>query len=171
MFACLTLDFNHCQVLLFMQLWIGHISLNLHLFWICKVNLPMCPHCWGIMVESVTHFSSSVLTIITSGTSSLFIIHLHTTFSHLCSQKWNCHSSCDSHNLWLLLCDVVFFSFPSYGSCCQPYVFVVLLLRFLHWMVVGSMLVTGWDNLVCQAPPSEGWGGKTCIISGTVAKL
>ena len=146
MFACLTLDFNHCQVLLLMQLWIGHISLNLHLIWICKVNLPMCPHCWGI-------------------------IHLHTTFSHLCSQKWNCHSSCDSHHLWLLLCDVVFFFFPSYGSCCQPYVFVILLLRFFHWMVVGSMLVIGWDNLVCQATPSEGWGGKICIISGTVAKL
>jgi hypothetical protein len=38
-----------------MQLCMGHIGLNHHLFHIHKVKSPVCPHCQGLTVETVKH--------------------------------------------------------------------------------------------------------------------
>lgn len=43
------------QASLLMQLHTGHIGLNHHLFHIHRVKSPVCPHCWGITVETVKH--------------------------------------------------------------------------------------------------------------------
>jgi len=55
-FLRLTKDLNCSQASLMMQLCTGHISLNQHLFRICKAESPSCSHCWGITVEMVKHF-------------------------------------------------------------------------------------------------------------------
>jgi ribonuclease HI len=43
------------QASLLTQLRTGHIGLNHHLFRIRKVELPVCPHCRGLTVETVRH--------------------------------------------------------------------------------------------------------------------
>ena len=55
-FLQLTKDLNHSQASIIMQLHTGHIGLKQHLFRIHKVELPSCPHCQGITVETVKHF-------------------------------------------------------------------------------------------------------------------
>ena len=55
-YLCLITGLDHHQASLLFQLHSGHISLNLHLFRICKVESPACPKCQGVMVESVRHF-------------------------------------------------------------------------------------------------------------------
>ena len=47
---------DHHQTSLLFRLCSGHISLNQHLFHICKAELPTCLLCQGITVESVKHF-------------------------------------------------------------------------------------------------------------------
>ena len=44
------------QASLLFQLRTGHITLNQHLFHICKAESPACPQCQGITVETVRHF-------------------------------------------------------------------------------------------------------------------
>jgi hypothetical protein len=55
-FPGLTQDLSCHQVSLLIQLCTSHIGLNQHLFWICRVESPSCPHCGRIMVELVKHF-------------------------------------------------------------------------------------------------------------------
>jgi len=52
----LTKLLDHRQSSMLFQLHTGHISLNHHLFYICKSESPSCPHCRGIIVEMVKHF-------------------------------------------------------------------------------------------------------------------
>jgi hypothetical protein len=44
------------QASIIFQLCSGHISLNHHLFHIHRSEMPACPHCQGITVETVKHF-------------------------------------------------------------------------------------------------------------------
>ena len=55
-FPRLTQDLSRHQASILIQLHTGHIGLNQHLFRIRRVESPSCPHCGGIMVESVKYF-------------------------------------------------------------------------------------------------------------------
>ena len=50
----LNLDCRQASILF--QLRSGHITLNHHLFCICKSETPSCPLCQGITIETIKHF-------------------------------------------------------------------------------------------------------------------
>jgi ribonuclease HI len=49
-------NIDHRQASILCQLRTGHIGLNQHLFRIRRSEMPSCPHCQGITVETVKHF-------------------------------------------------------------------------------------------------------------------
>jgi hypothetical protein len=55
-FPCLVKDLNRKQASLLFQLRSGHVALNHHLFRIHRSETPSCPHCQGIIVETIKHF-------------------------------------------------------------------------------------------------------------------
>ena len=55
-FLRLVNDLDHHQASLIAQLHTGHIPLNHHLFRICRSETPTCPHCEGLMVETVRYY-------------------------------------------------------------------------------------------------------------------
>ena len=55
-YICLISGLNCRQSSILFQLCTGHITLNQHLFHICKSDTPVCPNCQSIIVKSVKHF-------------------------------------------------------------------------------------------------------------------
>jgi len=55
-YICLTKLLDCRQSSILFQLRTGHIGLNHHLFCIHKLKLLSCPHCRGIIVQTVKHF-------------------------------------------------------------------------------------------------------------------
>ena len=55
-YLCLIKDLDRRQASLLFQLCSDHVALNHHLFRIRRSEMPSCPHCQGIIVETVKHF-------------------------------------------------------------------------------------------------------------------